>query len=185
MCRSLELSPELSVRQVNLLAKANAPPRFLCDEMLQRLGRWLRAAGYDTLIATDTKADYHLLRQAIDEDRLLITRDKELSQHRRAKGHVVLLHANTLDECAAELSQHLAINWQLDPFSRCLVCNTPLLGASPQQLAHIPPKSRQRTEQAYFCPDCRQVFWDGGHVKRMRRNLQKWQQSFSESSPNH
>jgi hypothetical protein len=26
-------------------------PRFLCDEMLRGLGRWLRAAGYDTVIA--------------------------------------------------------------------------------------------------------------------------------------
>jgi hypothetical protein len=26
-------------------------PRFLCDEMLHGLGRWLRAAGYDTVIA--------------------------------------------------------------------------------------------------------------------------------------
>jgi len=153
--------------------------------MLQRLGRWLRAAGYDTLIATDAKPDYYLLTQAIHDNRLLITRDQALSQHRRAKGHVILLNASKLDDCAAELSRHLPINWQLNPFSRCLVCNTPLLDATPQQLAHIPPKSRQKTEKAYFCPSCRQVLWDGGHVKRMRRQLAKWQEIFGEPITSH
>ena len=54
--------------------------------MLQRLGRWLRAAGYDTLIARNAESDYELLRQALDEGRLLITRDRELAKHRRAAG---------------------------------------------------------------------------------------------------
>ena len=31
--------------------------RLLCDEMLARLGRWLRAAGYDTEIATGGASD--------------------------------------------------------------------------------------------------------------------------------
>lgn len=52
---------------------ASEEPGFLVDEMLQRLGPWLRAAGYDTRIATHAEADYYLLRQAIDEGRLLLT----------------------------------------------------------------------------------------------------------------
>ena len=155
--------------------EANATPRFLCDEMLQRLGRWLRAAGYDTLIATDANADYYLLTQAINDSRLLITRDQVLSQHRRANGHVILLKANKLADSIIELNQQLSINWLLDPFSRCLVCNTPLLDASPLQLVNPQEKSPHKTDQAFYCPQCQQVFWEGGHVKRMRRQLAIWQ----------
>jgi len=150
-------------------------PRFLVDEMLQRLGRWLRAAGYDTRIATHAEADYYLLRQAIDEGRLLLTRDRKLLEHRRAPGTVILLGAETLEDCAEELSALLDINWQHDPFSRCLVCNTLLLDANPNQRASVPPKTRAHDPAAFFCPHCNQVYWEGSHVKRMRRQLDRWQ----------
>ena len=38
-------------------------PRFLCDEMLGRLCRYLRAAGYDALFARNGAGDAELLRQ--------------------------------------------------------------------------------------------------------------------------
>lgn len=50
-----------------MAALGKAPPsravcdRLLCDEMLIRLGRWLRAAGYDTAIATARGADRALV----------------------------------------------------------------------------------------------------------------------------
>lgn len=154
---------------------ASEEPGFLVDEMLQRLGRWLRAAGYDTRIATHAEADYYLLRQAIDEGRLLLTRNPKLLEHRRAPGTVILLSADTLEACAEELSTLLDINWQHDPFSRCLACNSLLQDATPQQREKTPPRARQLVEAAYYCPDCNQVYWEGSHVKRMRRLLEHWQ----------
>lgn len=38
--------------------------RLLCDEMLKGIGRWLRAAGYDTAIAQDGVADEDLLARS-------------------------------------------------------------------------------------------------------------------------
>ena len=57
--------------------------RFLCDEMLVRLARLLRAAGYDTSLATDGEADAALLRLARDEGRILLTRDKRLAAEKK------------------------------------------------------------------------------------------------------
>ena len=149
-------------------------PKFLVDEMLQRLGRWLRAAGYDTVIAINATPDYYLLRQAIDENRLLLTRDRKLTEHRRAIGNVVLLSCNSLDECVQELTQALQIDWQHDPFSRCLVCNTPLHDATPDQIQHAPASVHNRELPALYCPKCNQVYWEGSHVKRMRHQLVTW-----------
>jgi cobalamin biosynthesis Mg chelatase CobN len=42
--------------------------RLLCDEMLKGIGRWLRAAGYDTAIAASSTSDDDLLAQARAED---------------------------------------------------------------------------------------------------------------------
>ena len=156
-----------------------SPPKFLCDEMLQRLGSWLRAAGYDTVIAKDAEADYQLLRRAIDEGRLLVTRDKELSQHRRAKGTVIYIEADTLEQCAAALSAKQAINWLLEPFSRCMKCNSILINATPQQIRSLPLQRKEHIDAAFYCPECKQVFWDGSHVSRMRQHLTDWAKKYS------
>ncbi|MEJ2361895.1 MAG: Mut7-C RNAse domain-containing protein [Gammaproteobacteria bacterium] len=155
-------------------------PRFLVDEMLQRLGRWLRAAGYDTRIAQDAHPDYYLLRQAIAEGRLLITCDRKILEHRRAAKHVILLECSSLEECVQALSRQLPINWQYRPFTRCLVCNTPLHQATPSQEREAPASVHERQLPARYCPTCQQVFWTGSHVKRMQRQLAHWQQSMSE-----
>jgi len=145
--------------------------------MLQRLGRWLRAAGYNTRIATQATADYYLLRQAIDEGRLLLTCDRKLLEHRRAAGHVILLSCGSLEQSIQDLTQQLQIDWLYKPFSRCLVCNTPLLTASPSQIQNAPASVRERALPAQYCPHCQRVFWEGSHVKRMRHQLDSWQHS--------
>src|SRR3954469_17556351 len=53
--------------------------RFLCDEMLGRLARLLRAAGYDTYLAADGEPDAELIKLARREGRVLVTRDKRLA----------------------------------------------------------------------------------------------------------
>ena len=134
--------------------------------------RWLRAAGYDTEIATDSEQDYYLLQKARDSGRLLITRDRGLAELRRAEGIVILVESENIDDIADELAQKLDLNWQHKPFSRCLTCNT--------ELTPLPENADGPADidkdAAQYCPTCKQVFWDGSHVNRMRNQLNKWQQ---------
>ncbi|MEM4222151.1 MAG: DUF5615 family PIN-like protein [archaeon] len=58
--------------------------RFICDAMLAKLGRWLRMAGYDTKIASNKEKDEEILDKAIKEDRIILTRDKNLSRYKIA-----------------------------------------------------------------------------------------------------
>jgi uncharacterized protein with PIN domain len=147
--------------------------------MLQRLGNWLRAAGYDTLIEANGRSDYEVLRQAIDEQRYLVTRDRKLMEHRRAPGTVILLNCDGIEQCVASLSEQLPVNWQYRPFVRCTVCNTPLIKASPQQKQSIPEQSQQHIDDAFYCPVCNQVYWEGSHVRRMRNQLKKWHRTYN------
>jgi len=146
--------------------------------MLQRLGHWLRAAGYDTLIEQDGRSDYELLMQAIQEERYLITRDRKLLEHRRAPGTVILLECDGLKECAKALSQQLPINWLEQPFIRCMVCNTLLRPAAENEMATLPEKIKSQLDSPLYCPSCQKVYWDGGHVERMRQRLENWQDGF-------
>ena len=146
--------------------------------MLQRLGSWLRAAGYDTQIEQDGRSDYEILQQAIAEQRYLITRDRKLLEHRRAPGTVILLECNDLETCAEALTQQLSVNWLYQPFVRCMVCNTPLRPAEGDEVNSLPDKIQSQLDTPLYCPSCQKVYWDGGHVKRMRQRLEKWQSAF-------
>lgn len=145
--------------------------KLLCDEMLKGLARWLRTAGYDVEMEPDGTADRMLVERALVEQRLLLTRDRTLLEIRHASQVVLLLQGNDLESCAREITQKLAINWLLNPFSRCSLCNTPLVEI--ERPSDFPPD----IEQAYFCPVCDKYYWHGGHVERMRRRLEYWQTS--------
>lgn len=146
--------------------------KLLCDEMLKGLARWLRAAGYDTELANDGEPDRELISRARHSNRLLITRDRKLLEHRDAKKHVCLLECNGVDSCARELTERIGIDWVYKPFSRCLVCNTPL---EPYDSEASPPVPDDvKNGPLFSCARCGRIYWEGGHVKRMREKLKRW-----------
>jgi len=144
---------------------------LVCDEMLQGLARWLRAAGHDTLLPARGAEDRTVVRLAAEQGRWLLSRDRKLCEHRLARGRVVLLRDNGVAGAAGELRAELGIDWLAAPFTRCLVCNTPLAAVDPAACAAIPPRVRARLDDARHCPGCGQVYWEGGHVRRMRARL--------------
>lgn len=150
--------------------------RFYCDEMLARLGRWLRAAGYDTAIAADGIDDRTIFEQARREGRLLLTCDTKMPEFRHAEGVVILLRGGALDAQVRELSARVRIDWLHAPFSRCLVCNTPLEEGEACHWRQVPDFSRQQVEEIRRCPGCERIYWAGSHVRRMSRRLAHWQQ---------
>jgi len=146
--------------------------KLLCDEMLKGLCRWLRAAGYDAEQADDGENDRNLLARAKLSGRVLLTRDRKLQEHRGAAGALCLLTCNSLDACARELTEKLAIDWQHRPFSRCLICNVPLEPASPEAAARVPADVRH--QRLLRCPRCKRIYWEGSHVRRMQAKLRSW-----------
>lgn len=144
------------------------PRRFLCDRMLLRLARWLRAAGYDTTVADATARDRDILADAVREARLLLTRDRGLAFHRYADGTVIVITGDGLGAQTAALQRQIAIDWQFDPLSRCLVCNEPLRLAEAPLLQALPATVRGPIRT---CPACRRLYWAGGHETRIRRTL--------------
>lgn len=148
--------------------------RFLCDEMLQRAGRWLRAAGYDVMIAASGEPDAALMQQARYQQRLLLTRDKGMAEYHDADEYVVLLQGNELHELLREITERLTIDWHYRPFSRCLECNTLLVTAPAEVYSRVPKGALREGETLLYCPHCDKPYWEGSHVKRMRRALERF-----------
>jgi uncharacterized protein with PIN domain len=148
--------------------------RFYCDEMLKRLGRWLRAAGYDTLI-NDGISDREMLQQAVREGRYLLTRDRKIVEFREANELVIVLYTNNLEQNIEELGKKLPIDWLHEPFSRCLIDNSPLIVASHEDWDQVPEDAKGYNDTLYKCPECGRLYWPGSHAKRMYRKLSAWQ----------
>jgi uncharacterized protein with PIN domain len=148
--------------------------KFLCDEMLARLARWLRAAGHDTALAPAGWGDAELLAHARDEGRLAITRDRELARRRLGRDRVVVLEAPTFEGQVREVSRRLDIDWLRAPFTRCLIDNTPVRPATEAEIAGLPWQGRGMHDPFTACPACGGVFWNGSHIRRMRERLELW-----------
>ncbi len=58
-------------------------PRFMVDIKVGRLARWLRAMGYDAALFTG-RDDSDMVRTALKEGRIVLTRDGGVAQRRVA-----------------------------------------------------------------------------------------------------
>jgi uncharacterized protein with PIN domain len=153
----------------------NTQPRFLCDEMLGRLCRYLRAAGYDALLANGGHQDRKWLRQCQEEGRYFLTQDQLVSEHKVARDVALILPQGDLDRLAAWLGKRFRLDWLGNSFTRCIVDNTPLLPADAAALEHAPADAVRPGEPMTHCPACGRVYWRGSHYKRMHARLARWQ----------
>lgn len=144
-------------------------PRFTCDEQLGRLARWLRLLGFDALYQCPID-DTTLVKQAITEGRIVLTRDRHLSA-KTLWEKVVLIKATDFDRQIAELCRKIPLD-RGSPFTRCLDCNEltqPVTGS--EVLGRIPSQILETYSNFYSCPNCRKIFWRGTHVKNSLAKL--------------
>ena len=73
--------------------------KALCDQMLGTLAKWLRLFGFDTFYANQEIEDEELLQVAKKEDRVIITKDKQLiARGKKEKLSVIEMDTTNLDE---------------------------------------------------------------------------------------
>jgi uncharacterized protein with PIN domain len=142
--------------------------RFIADAMLGRLAKWLRLLGYDTLYDASW-SDAQLVRLARAEDRILLTRDTALARRRGVR--VLLVASEELTAQLAQLCRELGLG-AMAPFSRCPVCNEPLV-AVPKDHAwgQVPPYIFVTQEEFRLCPSCDRFFWRGTHWQHIQELL--------------
>lgn len=131
-----------------------APPRFVLDVHLGRLVRLLRLLGFDAAWSRDA-ADVDLAALAAREDRILLSRDRGLLKRREVR-RGCLVRSQEPRRQLAQVADRYGLCACLVPFSRCLVCNSPLdpAGGSPAASARRPTGG---------CPSCGRRYWRGSH----------------------
>lgn len=144
--------------------------RFVADAHLGGLARLLRMAGFDTLYDNHYHDD-EIVAVASNEDRVVLTRDRELLK-RRTVTHGCYLHALKPAQQFQELFDRLDLAASARPFTLCLHCNLPLRAVDKAAvLERLPPSVRELHDEFNTCDCCGRVFWKGSHHKRMTELL--------------
>ena len=143
--------------------------RFVADDMLGKLAKWLRILGYDVLYPAPAR-DAYLLRLAQAEGRVLLTRDRGLAD--RCSGWKVLVKSEDPWEQLRQVVEELGLEVDRGFLSRCAVCNEPIEPVPKENVRDLVPPYVFRTHEHFArCPICGRVYWEGSHVERMRRKL--------------
>ena len=142
--------------------------RFIADMMLGRLARWLRLYGYDTLYGIED--DGEIIRVALGEGRVILTRDSDLAGRAEKLGaEVVLISSNSLGGQIDELRRFGLEFGELFPANaRCPKCNGPIRPASKGDVrGKVPPAVYEKYDEFYVCENCGQVYWPGRQWEEM------------------
>lgn len=143
--------------------------RFICDEQLGRLAKWLRLQGFDTLYECPME-DQRLLALAQAENRFILTRDRKLSAKTLWDALAVIENTEYPKQlCELNKKVHLP---KAKLFSRCLVCNKTILSVSKDTIkGRVPDEVYRHYEEFYTCPVCKKVYWQGSHVAASKKRL--------------
>ena len=153
---------------------ANGRPRFIVDHNAGKLARWLRMMGFDCLFFTGAD-DGDMVRRALAEDRVIVTRDTGVAKRRlatRGQVRVVLLHDERPERQMRQVNDALGLPSMVRPFTRCIECNTVLVPRTPEEVRDRVPPYVYRTQTRYVeCPGCGRIYWQGTHWEAMMRRL--------------
>jgi uncharacterized protein with PIN domain len=143
---------------------------FLTDKMLGKLARWLRFLGFDTSYP-EVLADKDLIELAKSENRVLLTRDKELAKSKEVQ--TLYIDSEDVEEQIVQVMKDLNLK-PTNLLTRCSLCNSPLedIGKNKVQ-GKVPEKVYELQDKFWICKGCGKYYWPGTHYDNILKQLEK------------
>ena len=150
--------------------------KFIVDNNVGKLAKWLRIMGYDTLFFNGSD-DSNMIAIALAEDRVILTRDTQIMKRRvitSGRLKAILVLSDEPERQMRQVIDTLNLDWQFKPFTICLECNQPLVERSKQQVNNLVPSYVFKTQNQYMeCTVCHRIYWRGTHWQAMSRELER------------
>ena len=143
--------------------------KFIADIMVGKLARYLRMAGYDVAYFNDASDDF-ILKTAMEEDRIVITRDTLMLKRRQFRNGALKSVFISDDDIRKQLLQiRSELNISLGPdLIRCLVCNDLLVKVLKKDVHNkVPPYVYDTQDDFMHCRRCGKYYWRGTHYDYM------------------
>jgi hypothetical protein len=125
---------------------------------------------------TGSMTDKALIQKAKKTNRVLLTRDLQLFQRAISRGAEAFLiestnEAQNLASLAKRFGFKLEINLKA---SRCPKCNTQIRSVRKDEVVNRIPKTTSTYYNEFWeCPNCKQVYWQGAHWRRIKKTLRE------------
>ena len=154
-------------------------PNFFVDAMLGNVAKKLRILGYDTHYSSSID-DKQIIKEALDEHRIIITKDQTLAKSaKKSKLDVVLLITANDTEQFLEIAKKLNIKKILldSNLARCSLCNGNLESVTKDTIIELIPDGVAKKNSEYWqCKSCKKIYWKGTHYD----NIQKFVDELNE-----
>jgi uncharacterized protein with PIN domain len=140
------------------------PARFALDIHLRKLAALLRLAGFDAMLLTE---DAEVAEVSAAEGRIALTRDVGLLKRSMIQHGYWVRHTDPELQFIEVLERFDLVD-RMDPFVRCMECNTRLVAVDVEAVAErLPPGTRECFSEFHRCPGCDRVYWRGSHYERL------------------
>jgi len=152
--------------------------RFIVDNNVGKLARWLRLIGYDTVLLKQ-KDDAQMIKIALAENRVILTKDAQFMKRRLVtNGRLKTMHIEQDDPelQVQQVVKTLKLDYHFEPFSLCLECNQVLVARNKEEVENLVPAHVFGNQTQYMqCPACHRIYWPGTHWQAMVKKLQEWE----------
>lgn len=141
--------------------------KFLVDRMLGQTAKWLRLMGIDAEYAPRCE-DNKLKEIAENEGRVILTRDKELSNLDKS----LYIEERDIDDILKKILNEFDLD--IKPLSRCSLCNNEIVSVEKEKIdEEIPEGVYERNDEFWMCKNCDQVYWKGTHWDKILAKIEK------------
>jgi hypothetical protein len=151
--------------------------KFIVDNNVGKLAKWLRIMGYDAQFFNGSN-DSRMVAIALAEERVILTRDTQIMKRRvvtSGRLKAILIQSDEPERQMHQVIDSLHLDCRSKPFTICLECNQPLSEKSKQEVKDLVPPYVFQTQNQYMeCPSCHRIYWRGTHWQRMTEKLRKW-----------
>ncbi|MCP4581212.1 MAG: hypothetical protein GY839_06310 [candidate division Zixibacteria bacterium] len=153
--------------------------KFLCDDNLGKLAKYLRMLGLDTFFRIDI-SDAKLLGIMLKQNRIVLTRDNQLIKRIEPERYLLIESDSPEEQLKAVVKRFdLDVSLNIDDldrsrmlFSRCLECNDVCDDVDKDEIIdEVFPYIIKTQDSFKRCPSCRRIFWQGSHYKDMVKKL--------------
>ena len=149
--------------------------KFIVDENSGKLVKWLRMLGFNTIFFIGSN-DSEMVSLALAENRVLLTRDRQIAKRRVAivgKLKVITIMSDNLSDQLRQVAVALNLNgFRIQPFTLCLEDNHILVPITKEEVKdRVSPYVFHTQESFVECPKCHRIFWRGTHWQNMRAKI--------------
>lgn len=146
--------------------------KFIADEMLKRLAKWLRLFGIETAYSIG-KSDDEIIAIAQQHDYIILTRDEKLERKaRKYRAPCCLIRNNNVVEQLLEIKRAAGMKIEFPEKTFCPICGEELRRVGKEEVRQLVEENVLKEKNEFWlCGKCNKAYWIGSHWKNINNVL--------------